>query len=162
MRDEARGTRDEAGKKFGVLSSEFEEKIKEGLDAAVAEAAVGPVGGIQILDHLNIGLINLMDHQLGQAVSAAYGIRFSPQVNDRQSDFAPVIGIDGARSVDQADAVFQGQSAAGPYLAFKSNGYGHGQASWDQADFSWREGYFVFNSGRQIQSGGAGAHVSGN
>ncbi len=47
----------------------------EGLLAAMAEAAVGPVGGIQIIDHLNGGLIDFLDYQLGRTVPPAYGFR---------------------------------------------------------------------------------------
>lgn len=78
-------------------------KIKEGLNSAVAEAAGGPVGVIQIVDHLNSGLIDFLDYQLGQAVSPAYGIGVLSLINDRQSELSPVIGVDGARAVDQAD-----------------------------------------------------------
>ena len=49
----------------------------------MAEAAFGPVGGIQIFDYLNIGLIDLMEYQLGQTVSAADGKGLLSQINNR-------------------------------------------------------------------------------
>lgn len=60
----------------------------------------------------------LGDDHLGDAFAVLDGEGFLSVIDQQHFDFTAVVGIDGTRTVEHGDAVFEGEAAARPYLRF--------------------------------------------
>ena len=62
----------------------------------MSESAGAALGFSQIFYFLQIGLINLLDHHLGDPISPAKGIGNLAHINDRDLNLTTVVGINSA------------------------------------------------------------------
>ena len=72
----------------------------------------------QIFNNDKLRLFTRGDDHLGDAVAMADNERLCGKVDENHHDFASVIGIDGAGSVQHSDAVLYGKAATGSDLTF--------------------------------------------
>ena len=71
----------------------------------VAEASVAPLGVRQLLGQSKRNGLVFVDDHLGDPVAVLDGEVLLAPVDHGHPEFAPVVGIDGADAVDEADAV---------------------------------------------------------
>lgn len=130
--------------------------------AGVAEGAVFADGAVELLHRLP-GYVGVCgDHHLGDAVAVVDGEVVLAEVDEYDSDFATVVGIDGAGGIDDGDSVVEGEAGAGPDLAFISLGQLHIEARGDEGALERAQRYGAFGKeGADIHSGGARCAVGG-
>src|SRR4030042_6868210 len=100
--------------------------------AGMAKAPLAPAALRQLLSLLQLGAADLVDHQLGDPVAVLNSKGFFTQVDHDAADLPPVVGIDGARRVEQGHPVLQGKPAARPDLGLVPLGQGNGDAGGDE------------------------------
>ena len=90
----------------------------------MSEAAFAAFRVAQSLDRFPRHCLMAGDDQLGYAVAVGHGEGLVGQVGQYHAEFATVVSVDGAGTVEQGNAVFQGQPRAGPHLGLIACGQG--------------------------------------
>ena len=88
-------------------------------DARVAKPALLSLRRGEIINLLPGRSKNPRDDHLGDSISIPDRERPLVKVDQENTDLAPVIGVDGPGTVDDANAIPNGQTAARPDLTFK-------------------------------------------
>jgi hypothetical protein len=86
----------------------------------MSEAALVANGLTKVLHTLQARLIDLLNNELGNPVAATDCIGFGPQIDEGDLYFTSVISIYGARAVDDANPVSEGQPASWTDLPLES------------------------------------------
>jgi hypothetical protein len=105
--------------------------------------------------HINLHKPSLLDpaqNQLGNAIASLNSKRFIAEIKENNPDLAPVIGIDGAGRIQEADSVLKGQSASRPHLAFIPFGYRYSHTRGNQFPGARGKDRFRINGGREVDS----------
>ena len=100
------------------IQVEFNHDVESVLPSRTPKASRPPNGlgeGVALLP-LNVGVAS-HDH-LGDPLSPIDNERILAEVDEDHLDFATIVGIDGARTVQDGHAVLDGKSAAGTNLGF--------------------------------------------
>ena len=97
-------------------------------------------------------------HQLGDALAAGEPHPLLPPVHQDDAHLAPVVAVDGARGVRDAQAVLEGQAGARADLPLQSRRDGHGDAGGDEPALA--RGEVDRLVGAQVHAGGAGGLVA--
>src|SRR5215210_1850908 len=87
-----------------------------------SEAARSPPGVLQGIYLVPLDGLDPGDDELGDAVAALQGEGGLSQVDQDHSDLPPVVAVDRAWSVEDADAVAEGEAAPRTDLAFPAAG----------------------------------------
>ncbi len=82
----------------------------------MSKAAGAALGVGELLDLDNLGLLTLGDNHLRDALAVVDDEVFVAEVDEDDAYLAAVVGIDGARTVEDGDALLQRQTAAGTHL----------------------------------------------
>ena len=124
--------------------------------------SAGVAGGfVKVFHFLQFNLVDPVDDHLGNPVPPVKGVRFRAEVDYRDLDLTPVVGIDGAGGVDQPDTVLDRQTAAGPDLGFIPSGKRHGKPGGQQCNFPFSQQLSFGNGSTDIHAGGLGGHIAG-
>src|SRR5690606_35266346 len=84
-----------------------------GSTAARPEAARAPLGLVETVDHDEVGLLHLLDHELGDAVATLTAERFAGvQVDEEHLQLVAVAAVDQPGSVEAGHAVAERETAA--------------------------------------------------
>lgn len=79
----------------------------------------------RIIEHLYfepLGLLVAGNHHLGNPFTIFNNKRFVGKINEDDTNLAAIVGIDGARRIEDGDSFLQSQAAARTYLRFKTLG----------------------------------------
>ena len=85
--------------------------------------------------------------------------RLLPVVDEDDFDFAPIIGIYGAGTVQYGDPVFPGQAAAWTHLCFEADGEFNEYARGNKGSLSREQGDLLLQMSPQIHSRSSGRLV---
>ena len=85
--------------------------------ARVAESPCATVGLIKAVHRQPLGSAVAGNNHLADALTVLNGLWLITQVDKNNTDFAAIVGIDGARGVEHCQSPFQGKTAARADLA---------------------------------------------
>ena len=95
-----------------------------------AGASLGIGEGVSLLPH---NLLMAGDNHLGDALSIFYDKIFGRKINEDDADFAPIVGVDGARCVEHGNAALDGKAATGAHLCLVTWREGNEKSRGDEA-----------------------------
>ena len=96
--------------------------------------AAGAAFGVGELLHLDdLGLLVAGYHHLGNALAVVDDEVLLREVYQYHANLAAVVGVNGARTVEDGDALLQRQAAAGAHLGFVACGQLHEETCLDEA-----------------------------
>ena len=76
-------------------------------------------------------------HHLCDAFAVGNEEWFIREVDQDDTDFATIVGIDGARSIQHGDAMLDGQAAARTHLCLETRRQSHEEPCRNKASFHW-------------------------
>lgn len=107
----------------------------------VTESAGSPFGIVEDFDRFPFYLLAGGNDHLTDPFAIVDDKGFVRQIDEDNSDFPPIVGIDGTRRIQQGDSMFDGQSAPGTHLGLIAVGKSDIQACRDQLSFQGLELY---------------------
>lgn len=129
------------------------------MNTCASKTAVAARGVVECFDGFPLdAFITGYDH-LGDALAVLNGLDFIRKVDEDAFDFTAVITVDGSRCVCQADAAFDGQSAAWTNLGFKTIGEFDEQPGRDERTAKWWQGNRMAEVGAKVHACAARSFV---
>lgn len=125
------------------------------------KAALIAFGRREVFHDLQLETADLLDYHLGDAITALDRVRLRPQIDQGDFNFTPVIGIDGARRIDESDAMLHRQAAPRPDLCFVAGRQGHGKPGRDKGDLPHLQSQGSGHGCMDIHPGGLIRHIAG-
>ena len=108
---------------------------------------------IEFFNQQEAGLFVTGNDHLCDALSGFNGKIFLRKVDEQYAHLSPIIGIDGARSVQHRNAPFQCQPAARAYLSLIAFGQGDEKSRWDEPPFHGVQHDRGYNVCPQVHAG---------
>lgn len=118
----------------------------------MTESAVATLGLVKRVDGLPFSLLEASDDELGYAVAVVDSEGFGREVDHDDAYLAAIVSIDGARSVEQRDAVFEGEARAGTHLSFIAFGQCDVQPRWHQSALHGLQGDRLVDVGSEVKT----------
>lgn len=132
---------------------------RELLKAGVTETAFTPVGTGQVVGFGELRFGDRRDDHLCYPVASAHSERVFAQVDQYDTYFAPVIGINRARRIEKCHPVVESQPASRSYLRLEPWGYCHVHPGGYVDPLSGR--HDRFDGRQQVHTRCTVAHVGG-
>lgn len=118
----------------------------------MSESAVATFGLVKRVDGQPFSLFEASDDELGYAIAVIDSERFGREVDHDDAYLAAIVGIDGARSVEQRDAMFEGEARAGAHLSFVAFGQCDAQPCWHQSALHGLQGDRLIDVGSEVKT----------
>ena len=125
----------------------------------MAECSLASTGLVEALHRFPFHMGVVGDHHLGYSFAGIDGKGCVAEVDHNHAYLAPVVGIDGAGSVDKRYAAAQGEAAARAYLALMPLRELDAQSGGHESPLERLEHYWLLYGGVDVHSGGRGGFV---
>jgi len=89
-------------------------------------------------------------HHLRDTLAALYDQGLLAEIDGDELNFTPVIGIDGARTVDHRQSLFQRHTAARPDLRFETHRQRNRDTRWNERPLQRRQANLAVNVRKKI------------
>lgn len=118
----------------------------------MAKTTLAPFGGIERIHWLPLHLLTARHHHLADAVAVVDSERLAGEVNQDGLNLATIVGINGARRIEDRDAMLGCQAAARTNLRLKTSRQRDGDARRHQATLHGLELQRLLKIGTQVHS----------
>ena len=128
-------------------------------DSCVTKSPSLSLGGWEIIDFFQSRSENLGDHHLSNSFPMTDGKRLLPKIDQDDTDFPTIVGIDRPWSVDNPNPLLNGQPTARSDLAFKPLRDCYSDPGRNEFSLSRFQSDFFLQGGEEIHPRGTLRHI---
>ena len=118
----------------------------------MSEASCTAFGRVERVYLLPLCLFIACNDELCDTVAVGDCKGFGREIDKNNTDFASIVGIDGAGRVEKGNAVFEGKARTWTHLCFVTIGQGYVKSCRDEGALHGLQGYIVVEVGSEIES----------
>ena len=118
----------------------------------MSEASCTAFGRVERVYLLPLCLFIACNDELCDTVAVGDCKGFGREIDKNNTDFASIVGIDGAGRVEKGNAVFEGKARTRTHLCFVAIGQGDVKSCRDEGALHGLQGYIVVEVGSEVES----------